>query len=72
MIKSITRNTEKKMYQPLLNSDNEPDPSIDLERIESFTDLIYNGYIEFKEVDIKKITLSADKITFNFNDLILS
>lgn len=59
------------MYQPLLNSDNEPDPKLELERIESFTDLIYNDYIEFREVDIKKITLSKDKITFGFDNLIL-
>jgi len=60
------------IYEPILNSDNEPDPTLTLEKIESFTDLIYNGYIEFKEVDIRKITLSADdKIKFNYDDLIL-
>ena len=60
------------IYKPLLNSDNEPDPTLTLEKIESFTDLIYNNYIEFKEIDIKKITLSADdKIKFNYDDLIL-
>lgn len=60
------------IHQPLLNSDNEPDPSIDLERIESFTDLIYNDYIEFKEIDIKKITLQDSKVTFDFDSLVLS
>lgn len=59
------------MYQTLLNSDNEPDPLIEKERIESFTDLIYNQYIEFREIDIKKITLQDSKVTFDFSDLVL-
>ena len=41
--------------------------------MEILEDLIYNDYIEFQEIDIKKITLSADdKIKFNYDDLILS
>lgn len=60
------------MYQPILNSDNEPDPLLSLEKIESFTDLIYNDYIEFQEVDIKKITLQDSKVISNFDSLILS
>ena len=60
------------MYQPILNSDNEPDPLLSLERIEAFTDLVYNDYIEFKEVNIKKITLQDSKVISNFDSLILS
>ena len=59
------------MHEPLLNSDNEPDPDLELERIESFIDLIYNDYIEFKEIDIKKAPHES-KDFFNYNDLILS
>lgn len=60
------------IHEPLLNSDNEPDPNISLERIESFADLIYNNFIEFREVDIKKIILPEGKTIFNYSDLILS
>lgn len=58
------------MYQPILNSDNEPDPSLETDRIESFVDLIYNQYIEFREIDIKK-TSHEGKAFFNYNDLVL-
>ena len=80
-VTEITRNKDERyflekmyiqMYQPLLNADHEPDPKLELERIESFTDLIYNDYIEFQEVDIRKITSPEGKVIFNFNDLILS
>lgn len=60
------------MHEPFLNSDNEPDPSIETERIESFIDLIYNNYIEFTEIDIKKAPHDNGKDFFNLHDLILS
>ena len=60
------------MFSPLFNKEKPFNEDIDIEKMEILEDLIYNEYIDIVEIDIKKITLSADdKIKFNYDDLIL-
>ncbi len=60
------------MFSPLFNKENPMNEVIDIERMEILEDLIYNHYIDIEEIPIKKITSPDGKVTFNFNDLILS
>lgn len=59
-------------YKPLLNNQKPDTEQIDIEKMEILEDIVYNEYIDTEEIDIMKITSPEGKVTFNFNDLILS
>lgn len=58
------------MYKPLLN-DAEIRTDLDISIMERLEDIVYNEYVEFEEIDIKKATSCSGEVTFNFKDLIL-